>query len=302
MKNENHKKIKVIYISGIGRSGSTLLDLIISANPPVFSVGEIIHYNYWIKERGLCKCGKKLQNCKFWKNILVRKNFKIINHMNIKDYIRMMDYLFNPLAEKINFHKNSENFELFEEIIKNSSKKNLIYILDSSKDIARLIELDLDNRLEVYNISIVRNGMAVANSFSKPLNGKGKNYFISLLKWIFLNTCMFKYLRIRKNMHCKNLVIGYEHLCTNPEATIKRIENFLGISIEKNYPKLIRKMECHNIGGNRIALKENRSKFRSIIMDNEWKTKQNIITKLLASSIVYPLNKKWVYPNATKEA
>ena len=72
------KKIKVIYISGIGRSGSTLLDIILSTSEKVFSVGEIFKYNQMLRENIKCSCGKKVKDCSFWKDF-DGKDFKIKN-------------------------------------------------------------------------------------------------------------------------------------------------------------------------------------------------------------------------------
>lgn len=92
-------KIKVIYISGIGRSGSTLLDLLISTNDSVFSVGEIYKYNELKKRNIECSCGNKFNKCIFWKNFVNNKT-KIINRMNLKDYLKMINFLLNPLSKK----------------------------------------------------------------------------------------------------------------------------------------------------------------------------------------------------------
>jgi len=287
---KKERKIKVIYISGIGRSGSTLLDAVISTNHKVFSVGEIYKYNYLKKENLLCSCGKKFSECFFWQNFL-QDNSKIINRMNIKDYLIILNYLYNPFKEKIKFKNKSNNYKLFKRI-KESLPKNKEYILDSSKDVARLIEFDNDPRFNLYNITIFRDGRAVANSFNQKTQGPGKNYFISILKWIFINSILRRYQKIS---NIKTLNVSYDYFSDNPDKEIKRIEDFLKIKIPQDYISVIRKMNYHNIGGNRLGLKKNRRNIKEIKRDQKWETQQNFISKLITTIITWPFNKIWVY-------
>ena len=61
---------QVLYIGGLGRSGSTLLDRMLGAIDGVCSVGELVHL--W--ERGLgqdnrCGCGRRFSSCPFWRRV-----------------------------------------------------------------------------------------------------------------------------------------------------------------------------------------------------------------------------------------
>jgi hypothetical protein len=68
----NHKplKIKVLYIAGPSRTGSTILSQILGEVPNFFNSGEL--FNYWdrgIKNQGFCSCGKSVNDCAVWKQI-----------------------------------------------------------------------------------------------------------------------------------------------------------------------------------------------------------------------------------------
>ncbi|MDD4353935.1 MAG: hypothetical protein PHN56_05775 [Candidatus Nanoarchaeia archaeon] len=278
------EKIKIIYLSGIGRSGSTLIDLLLSTNQKIFSVGEVYQYQKVKEDNLMCSCGKKFNNCDFWKQIS-KDLCKIINHVNLIDYLKMTNYLINPISKNINFKNNSSNYELFYKIKKNNSKIN--FILDSSKDIARLIELDQDKRLEIYNISIIRNCSAVANSFSSGKQGKKKNYYISTIKWFFVNYIMFKYLKKRNK---RTLLIQYEDFCKHPEKEILRIEKYLKIKISKNYSEKIKNIEYHGLVPNRIAKIKNRKLFSGIKYDEKWKIELSQFKKSFGTIIEKILN------------
>lgn len=284
-----NNKIKIIYISGIGRSGSTLLDLLISTSNDVFSVGEIYKFNEMINENVCCSCGEIFNECSFWSNFKT-KDYNLVNRYNLKDYLSTILFLLNPLSKNLKFKEKSNNFEIFNEINKRRNVET--YILDSSKDLVRLIELSQDERFDVYNISVFRDGRAVANSFNSKTQSHGKNYFLSLLKWIFVNIALIKF---QKKSNIKSLNVSYDKFCENPMYYLKEIEKFVGIDIPSNYIEIAKNMDYHNIGGNRLRLKENRAKLEAIKIDNKWQYQQNFCTKSVATVLTFVFNKKWVF-------
>ena len=62
--------IRVLYIGGMGRSGSTLLERLAGQLPGVCNLGEIV----WVFERGAqlnqsCGCGEPFADCPFWTKV-----------------------------------------------------------------------------------------------------------------------------------------------------------------------------------------------------------------------------------------
>jgi hypothetical protein len=65
--------VPVLFIGGLGRSGSTLVDRVLGQTPGVCSVGELV----FLWERGLlanerCGCGEPFDGCPFWKEVGLR--------------------------------------------------------------------------------------------------------------------------------------------------------------------------------------------------------------------------------------
>jgi len=63
----NTAPVRVLFVGGLGRSGSTLLDRMLGELPEVCAVGEVVHL--W--ERGVgngerCGCGLPFSRCEFW--------------------------------------------------------------------------------------------------------------------------------------------------------------------------------------------------------------------------------------------
>lgn len=56
----------VIYVAGYGRSGSTLLDVLLDAQPNVLGAGELTHLFRLAAEGKACSCGHPYLDCPVW--------------------------------------------------------------------------------------------------------------------------------------------------------------------------------------------------------------------------------------------
>jgi hypothetical protein len=65
--------LRVVLVAGAGRSGSTLLTLLLGSLPETFAVGELRYlWQRCVVERRLCGCGRPLPECALWQSILLR--------------------------------------------------------------------------------------------------------------------------------------------------------------------------------------------------------------------------------------
>ena len=61
--------IDVLYIAGYGRSGSTVLDMLLGSNPHMISMSELTHiFDFW-EINSECSCGKPFRECDFWNRV-----------------------------------------------------------------------------------------------------------------------------------------------------------------------------------------------------------------------------------------
>ena len=66
-------RVPVLYLAGLGRSGTTLIERTLAETPGVTGLGEVMHL--W--ERGLgrnelCGCGVPFASCPFWREVGAR--------------------------------------------------------------------------------------------------------------------------------------------------------------------------------------------------------------------------------------
>ncbi|MGN6380492.1 MAG: sulfotransferase [Gaiellales bacterium] len=66
-------RVRVVYVAGAGRSGSTLLGMLLGALPGTAAVGELRHiWKRGVQENQLCGCGRPFHDCPFWHDVGVR--------------------------------------------------------------------------------------------------------------------------------------------------------------------------------------------------------------------------------------
>ena len=138
---------KVIYVLGCGRSGTTILDILLGNHSGIFSVGELNNYFYAWSTKSFCSCGSRVTNCKIWKNI--GKN--IFDCGSEYDPIKMNDYQFNMernryiLKQVMGLYSKANHlqYKLFtQNIFKELQEKSYCNtMIDSSKSAGRAVAL-----------------------------------------------------------------------------------------------------------------------------------------------------------------
>ena len=61
--------MKVIYIVGDSRNGSTLLQHLLALQEGVMAVGEVRRLHEFAKDDAICACGQTLSRCPFWRGV-----------------------------------------------------------------------------------------------------------------------------------------------------------------------------------------------------------------------------------------
>jgi sulfotransferase family protein len=253
---------KLIYIAGYGRSGSTILNILLLQPDGVVGMGELINVfqSGWTVNRN-CSCGEKTLECPFWGKVKdaweINSNYSIQKYASIqKKYRRIfaMPYLFwLRLFPDKRYKKFKEDTELLYDVIFKVSGCNTI--IDSSKD-ASWLYLMKNTNLNPSIIHLVRDGRSVLKSIRRLWRKgvKPKSTFSIALSWVG-NNIMVEILK----RNTKNIFIKYEDLISAPEKVLDKIDNNFNIGLSdvktaiSNGAPLTKK---HLIAGNPIRLEK----------------------------------------------
>jgi hypothetical protein len=258
---------KIVYIAGLGHSGSTILDMALGANPQMVGLGEIYAVfnskNYKdLFENSTCSCGKKGADCSFWKNV---RTLSESNLTTEEKYLQIIELFSEKYGDDM--------------ILVDSSKNSYPYLnmLNEKFDL-RIIYLTRDYRSWAYSRS---------SRIKTPL-------FILFLRWFFEN---------KKLMHILNknkfniLKVGYEELAFFPEFILKKVSEFIDV----RYSDLMlspANTKSHIINGN-IA-RADKQKKEKFFYDPKWLVsgKLNFISAFF--SFFQKFNNSLVYSNIMK--
>jgi len=296
--------LKVLYIIGNGRSGSTLIDAIVGNHDDIFSTGEL--KKLWRQyEFQYCSCGEERQNCPFWKS--VRQDWKKM--MKLDQFEKKLIPLTNHyekfirwpllLKEQKKFSNNFKNYvnynlAIFETVKRNSGKS---IVIDSSKVPERAFALSLIPGIELYFIHLIRDGRGVIWSRKKRIDSKAHPYATSntslstTLKWIKSNLVSEYVLQRTK---APSIRIKYEDFVNNPFASLSVIGEMMNLDMSKIADKIKENriaIPNHMIGGNRVRF-EKTIKLKN---DNKWINKLSFMDKIVFALFAWPLAKKYKY-------
>jgi hypothetical protein len=251
--------VKVLKITGLGRSGSTILDVVLGNHPQIESVGEAgnIVRNGWISRESLrgipkdklrvpiCTCGKRLdvlyvdtpeEACPFWSSVR-REWVERTDGDSIESYPKLqhdfelkrrwsrygLDSLPRLLYER---HRPSASFRsyarltrAFFESIRAVSGKP--YIVDSTMVPIRTLALANVEGIELYVIHLVRDGRGVITSLRKSF----EKDLQAGIRWHHESRPMWKTI-----IRWQVVNLASEWVCTQlgPERTMRlRYEDFV---------------------------------------------------------------------------
>lgn len=275
-------KIKVLYIVSNGRSGSTLLQMLLNIHKNIFTVGEIQELPNELKKNGICGCKRKISLCKFWQKVLRnnKTNLNRINYFRKKSgsgKVIRLSFLFKIFFKKIIKTDSyiNQNLLLFKKIYLNINPSKKM-IVDSSKDPYRLFYLLCSSSFEIFPIHIKKNPQAFVYSMSKKNQSNTYKILRLSLKYLIENYII----RLVCRNYSKNFIeISYEELAKNPTKVINNILRNLKLDkINSQKIKNFRKKINHAISGNEMKFKNDRIKY-----DNKWKKNMFFFNKLIVN-------------------
>ncbi|MEH6704808.1 MAG: sulfotransferase [Galbibacter orientalis] len=255
-------KLKLVYLLGAGRSGTTIMATILGGHPEIETVGELHQFLDHIVEGKNCSCEESLKTCSFWKAVL--NNLKLS-----KDTFSNQQQISNALEQHRNIPSllfrskpNKEYLEIHEaifEAIKNNTKKTTL--LDSSKYISRYLLLKRSAKISVKGIYVVRDVRGVINSFQKKVQ-TSRSPFSTILYYSLVNLIGQWVCWTDKNV----MKVKYEDFIEHPEETLNQIYEHVEIENKESFFNNIYDIP-HIIGGNRLK----HQKRVTLKKDEKWK-------------------------------
>lgn len=171
--------VKILYIGGVGRSGSSLVERLLDKHPKVISLGEIHQiFSHWIHfdKRQLCGCGAQFQECAFWNEVVTRAFGSMSDFDTTEWRMRRASVLGDNRRKEILLGLGTPQY--YDELDAFLKSVGALYhaiaevsgasvIVDSSKTALWACALQRMNEVDVYFLHFVRNPYATAYSWQR---------------------------------------------------------------------------------------------------------------------------------------
>jgi hypothetical protein len=270
--------VKLICIVGSGRSGSTLLDMLLGGHSQALSLGQVDVLRKWIDLDDLCTCGKKLADCAIWGRVLPtlqdQNGRRIPQPLNIARPSAKIAAAIKWLVSGAG--PASPDAALWAELLdKLSEVSGKPILVDSSKTVLRLARLWPQIGSNMMVLHLVRDPRGFVSSNVKPRYmtspsgvktiSRVLGFPTAVANWTVNNALL--HLIGRTRLKDRYRVAIYDDLVADPEKHLTDICDWLGIEFEPAMLPPIDAREFHLIGGNQSRF----GGFQALRLDDRWK-------------------------------
>ena len=305
--------ITVLYIGGLGRSGSTLLERILGEMPGFSALGEVVHL--W--ERGLegnerCGCGEPFADCPFWRKVGQQAfgGWDELDITRVRALQRSVDrnrYIPAMWAPR-RFGSYRRRLEEYAAVLGRLYRaaadcSGAAVIVDSTKHASTAFLLRRVPGVRLRVVHLVRDSRAVAYSWSKtvakPETTQGEDYMARLgagrvgIRWLVYNL-LFHALALAG---VPSLFMRYEDLVSTPRDQVARALALVG---HRPGPMLDRILDgeaaqlsvSHTVAGNPMRFAHGRVAVRR---DDEWRARLAPGPRRGVVALTWPLQVRYGY-------
>ncbi len=255
----NNTVAGIAYIMGLGRSGTTILSVLLENSPDVVSAGEVTHlFQDGYVDGNECTCGQKVDQCLFWRGVVNELGFDSQEAEAAASLFKKLDWhsgfrraYSGAHSEQIWQRYQAINRGVFHAISEMQSPK---LIVDSSKYAARALNLQRVFPGNTKVICVLRSPEGLIHSFIKP--NKDEQRPKSLLKIVvYYYLVMWSLFLANKRLKENVIIVNYETLIEQPITVLERLEKFLDVDLSVTKDKIRSESTLevgHIVTGNRL--------------------------------------------------
>ncbi|WP_121971338.1 sulfotransferase [Leptolyngbya sp. BC1307] len=289
-------KINLVYIASTGRTGSTLLEMLLNAHSQVVNSGEIHVLPRELNPdtvHQVCGCGDSVLESDFWQAVcertnplaqpapqthyfkgkgtsgkLFRKEMKLLDSANVPDELnqQVQTYAQNSYAV----------LDAFLQVVEQRQGSRPQWVVDSSKDPYRLLWLLHSGLFNIKVIHSIRDPRSLVYSTSKKFF-KAENAERDYLwftqhavrlsfSWLIRNNPIHK--AANQYLSANDYtIVPYEQLALHPEETLKHVFSIIGCDYEPEIFDIFWDLEVHAIAGNAMRFRK-----APITLDEKWRS------------------------------
>ena len=292
--------IPVLFVGGLGRSGSTVLDLLLADQPGMVPVGEVRHlWERGLRDNDLCGCGAPFHDCPFWQAVGEHAfggwhrldPAGAVAAARAVDRHRQLPLTASPLGRRSAALVRYAGMlqRLYAGVLGVSGGQ---VVVDSSKDPPHGFVLRHVPGIDLRAVHLVRDSRGVAYSWAKSVvrpDAGSMQLMTRMAPWktalMWMDTNMLMGSLGRAGV--PSIRVRYEDLVADPAGVVNGIRTLTGTSASGAG------VAQHAIGGNPVRFREGPLRLR---VDQEWLSSMTRGDERLVTGITAVLLRRYGYP------
>jgi hypothetical protein len=296
----------VLFIGGLGRSGSTLLDRMLGRLDDVWSVGELVHlWERGLKENNRCGCGERFRDCPFWGRVGevafggwdtldVEEVLALKGSVDRNRYVPLMILPALSPAYRARLGRYLELLERLYAAVREVSGRPLV--VDASKHASHAFLVRRMRGVDLRLVHLVRDSRGVAFSWTKRMRRAEVVSGDALMATDTPLRMSARYLGYNLLFHLlaltgvRGILLRYESLVRDPAAELVRV---LALASRPPAAELgfvgdgwVELGPSHALAGNPMRFRSGRVPLR---VDEEWRGQLRRRHRVLTSVSTWPL-------------
>ncbi len=305
--------VDVVYVGGRGRSGSTLLDRMLSAVPGFAGVGEVRFIWLWgVKANLACGCGAAFLECPFWARVGDEAYGgwhkidpgEMISLQRSVARIRYLPFLLVPGLSRSFDARLARHAEVVVPLYRAiRSVSGASVVVDSSKDALYAYVLARVPGLRMRVVHLVRDSRAVVYSWTKAFKRPDVGARVmpmprdsvagATVRWALFNVLF----DLIPTTGVRRVLVRYESLVEQPSRELGEAVRLVGVRPGEGELSFLEDGAArlgvhHTIAGNPRRLERGKVPLR---VDDEWKEKLPRRVRWLVSVATSPLLVRYGY-------
>jgi len=306
-------RLKVLYIAGNGRSGSTLLDVLLGQVPGFVAVGEVRNmWDYGLVQNRPCGCGEAFHDCSFWNRVvaggpLANRIFDPAEIARLRERFARTKRLVPMLLRRGKYvdHSNEDMrqyLDITERLYQSlATASGARVIVDSSKWPTYAFLLDAIPSIDLHVLHLVRDPRACAFSWTRKKEVEPgvfldqHNALVSTSYWVVWNPVIRYFWGKKRNRY---RFLAYEDFVTRPRSSFNDIVRFVGEVVPTDTPFLddhtVKVCPTHSLEGNAVKFASGPIAIRS---DSEWEARISPANRAVVTAMTWPWLLRYGYWN-----
>ena len=230
--------LKLVYVLGAHRSGSSILGVLLGIHPQIRTTGELLVLpSRFGDPTKLCSCGRPATECEFWSRVQARCEGRVdlaALDAGQRRYEKYSSLARTALSAALGSERLTAHLRRsveFQRVIAETAGVSIIADLSKFPVRGSVRKLERPFGLETYFVHMVRDGRAVMYSrLTRPAGGQFhdivRNAWGMTVRWAFVNLLSTMLCGRPSNRYLR---VSYEELMSDPSGTLTRLGSFLGI-------------------------------------------------------------------------